>query len=148
MHTPTQIASELLHLSGQQGKTLTPMQLLKITYISHGWMLGVHGTPLVSEQAQAWRLGPVFKTLYSNTKKFGSSPVTSVAAQQPAFTEPQRDIVDSIFNHYSQFTGIQLSAMTHKAGSPWHITWEREGRNSPISNDLIENYYRKMHKAI
>ena len=54
------------------GYTKTSLQIQKITYIAHGYMLGIHGVPLVSDQAQAWKLGPVFPEIYWKFKS-GSS---------------------------------------------------------------------------
>ena len=38
---------------------LGPTKLNKLVYISHGWLLGKHQKPLVSEEAEVWEYGPV-----------------------------------------------------------------------------------------
>ena len=55
LHLPKAIlaSSRLLHLGNQSGAGLTPMQVLKLVYISHGWMLGLHQRPLFEEDVEA-----------------------------------------------------------------------------------------------
>lgn len=52
--------------------------------------------------------------------------------------------MDEVADKYGAVNGIRLSAATHQPGTPWSITWERNGRNSEISNDLIEDFYARI----
>ena len=57
------------------GKKLTPLQINKMVYISHGWILGVFEKPLINNsnnQIQAWKYGPVVVGLYHLLKSFGN----------------------------------------------------------------------------
>jgi len=45
---------------------------------------------------------------------------------------------------YSDYTGIQLSGLTHQSGSPWATTIEMLGSNAVIPNDLIKKYYQDL----
>lgn len=145
MNTSTDIAALLLERAKEQDNPLTPMQLLKLVYICHGWMLAGHGKPLVSDNAEAWQYGPVFKKLYSSVKGFKSQPVTKVKNSKTArLNELDQALVEAVFDHYSQYSGIALSKMTHQAGSPWDVTWSKHGKNAIISNDLIEEHYSKL----
>lgn len=137
------IANRFVHIAKEESKTLTVMQLLKLVYLAHGWHLGVFGEPLIKEQVQAWKYGPVIHELYLDIKDFRSSPVVM---------EPARDVLDKdaektinwVYQHYGHLTGIQLSAITHWEGSPWSLTYEPGSYGTTISNDLIEDYYRKQ----
>ena len=64
MHDSNKIANEFLRLAKESGQSLTPMQLLKLVFIAHGWMLGLYGEPLISDDVQAWKYGPVIPDLY------------------------------------------------------------------------------------
>ena len=55
---------------GEKDPTMTPMKLIKLVYIAHGWNLGLTGKPLVSEDAEAWKYGPVFPSLYNKYRGF------------------------------------------------------------------------------
>ena len=76
MHNSITIANRLLEIANErQQLTFTPMQLLKLVYIAHGWMLGLYRRPLIQDDVQAWQYGPVIPTLYNKIRQFKSSPV-------------------------------------------------------------------------
>ena len=61
------------------GRTLTPLQINKMVYLSHGWILGVFGIPLINNsnnQIQAWKYGPVVVGLYYMLKSFGNTSIS------------------------------------------------------------------------
>lgn len=124
---------------------VTPMQLMKLTYLAHAWMLGLAGRPLLNEPVEAWQYGPVLPSLYQATKSYGSQPIDDVPAYAypEEFTEDEKSIMTQVADLYGKFTGIQLSSMTHQPGTPWDQTWKKTGKSSPISNDLIEEFYRE-----
>lgn len=127
-------------VSGDQ--SVTPMQLIKLVYIAHGYMLGRHGTPLLHEAVEAWQYGPVVPSVYHAVKMFRSSPVTHVpGAIEHDFSASEREIMEAVAEVYGKINAIQLSSATHKLGTPWRQTWEAFGKNAPISNDLIEAFY-------
>lgn len=143
------VAQALLsRCKGGGDDAVTPMQLIKLTYIAHGYMLGLHGKPLLDESVEAWRYGPVVPSVYHAVKQFRSDPVTNVAGAQNdfAFSDEETAVIDSVCKIYGKYNGIVLSSATHKSGTPWHQTWEAFGRNSPISNDLIEAFYAALLK--
>src|SRR5437870_2146380 len=43
MHDSRTVANHFLRLAREKGDFLTPMQVLKLVYIAHGWMLGLYG---------------------------------------------------------------------------------------------------------
>ena len=44
------------------------MHVLKLVYVCHGWMLGIHGAPLITEPVEAWTYSPVVPTVYHRYK--------------------------------------------------------------------------------
>lgn len=126
---------------------VTPMQLIKMVYIAHGYMLGKNGEPLLDEPIEAWRYGPVVRSVYEAVRKYQSLPVEQVSGSQrwkEDFSNKEQDVMNKVVEVYGGVDGITLSAATHKPNTPWSKTWEQNGRNSLISNDLIENFYRKL----
>ena len=128
--------------------SLTPMQLIKLVYIAHGWVLGLLGHPLVKEEIEAWQYGPVIPDLYAALKVYRSSPVDKVLGGDASQIENQDEcsIINQVCDIYGKFDGIELSRLTHQAESPWSTSWE-EGRSSIISNDLIEHHYKQLATA-
>ncbi len=141
MASAAQVANKLRELSGE---TLTPLQLLKLVYISHGWSFPINGGPLIGERIEAWQYGPVVPSLYHAIKGFRNAPVTQpIPDGDTPLTPREEALVKTVHDTYGRYSGGQLSAMTHRVGTPWAIAWER-GRNSEITNDVISEYYKQL----
>lgn len=137
------VASHLLWIEGQSGKQITPMQLLKLVYISHGWMLGLYDDPLFSDDVEAWLYGPVIRDVYDEYKKFGGGQIgTSGTCEK--LNPYANNIITQVANVYGKYDGWQLSRLTHKPGSPWAITIADAGANSVIPNPLIRHHYKQL----
>jgi len=147
------IANYFVKKSLEDGCSLTPMKLVKLVYISHGWYLGLTEEPLLTEAVQAWRYGPVVPSVYHSFKKYYNFQITSLAVNGISKNDPlivkDKEItkfLDKIWEVYKNYTGLQLSTLTHQEGTPWYVTWSSEGKNSrdvPIPNQLIRDYYIK-----
>lgn len=151
MHSSITIANKILEIAREKNKTLTPMQLIKLVYLCHAWMLGLYGRHLIKEPIEAWQYGPVIRDLYNQIKKYKSNPVTGPIDQNtcnPAndtLDNQELDVINQVFEKYGNLTGIELSSLTHQNGSPWSVTWD--AKEPVISNDLIENYYKTILSA-
>jgi uncharacterized phage-associated protein len=142
-HFSSEIADYILYLSGRDRRPITPMQLLKLAYISHGWMLGLYGRPLTWEKAEAWEYGPVLPSIYRDYKRYGGGNINKVLPFAPAgFDEEEASVLNQVWGAYSHYNGIQLSALTHKRGTPWDITRRESGPGAEIPNDLISQHYK------
>lgn len=146
MFIPTLIANKFLELGDKDKNALTPMQLLKLVYIAHGWMLGLYKRPLISEKVEAWQYGPVIPELYHSIKQYRSSPVKKIDIHisTSEIDKDGSDIIKQVYDKYANFSGPQLSMLTHAKNTPWYKTWN--SRVSTISNDLIEDYYTELAK--
>lgn len=140
------IANRFLSLAREKGDSLTPMQVLKLVYIAHGWMLGLHGKPLIRDEVQAWQYGPVIPGLYNAMRGYGGSPVTAsiIAPAGPPLSADEEGVVLGVYENYGQFTGPALSRLTHAPGTPWELTYVPGSFGLRISQDLIEDHYRKL----
>jgi len=89
------VARQILWIALNRGKILTPMQLLKLVYISHGWMLAIYNRSLFREPVEAWKYGPVEPLVYNRFKKFGGNQITeSVEDCSGYFDESELDIME------------------------------------------------------
>lgn len=145
-HSPVAVANKLLAAAKAKGDTLTPLQVIKLVYLSHGFMLGLYGRPLLRENAQAWTHGPVFPSLYRAVKEFKSNPVIGpLPGDDEDFDEFEEDVIRQVYELYGGRSGIALSRLTHKPESPWSRVWdEGRGHSKTISNDLLEDYFSKL----
>lgn len=147
-YSAVDVARKLLSIAqGSEDPDVTPMQLLKLVYLAHGWSLGIRGRPMVNEPVEAWRYGPVIRALYDEVKRFRDQPVSSLGSSSADFEKEDVRLLEAIYRTYGKWDGISLSNLTHRAGSPWRKAWNLNRKNARISNDLIENHYRSLYLA-
>ncbi len=140
------IADQILFLRHQLGLDTTPMQIIKLVYICHGWMLGIHARKLCFEPAEAWRYGPVIPDVYFTFKSFGGKPIDVHPRDSfTLFDEEQNSILEEVVDKYQTYKGWELSSITHKKGTPWHTVYNNGiGLGSIIPDELIREYYDKL----
>ena len=78
-HEPVAIANHFIELNPDG---LTLMQLLKLSYIAHGFKLGLDLGPLSRELAQAWKYGPVFPSIYHKFKYNPPEKINQLATEK------------------------------------------------------------------
>jgi len=141
-YRPSAIANEFLRRTADAERPMTPMQLLKLVYITHGWHFVVYEEPLIEEEVQAWKHGPVVESLFHQFKEFGGNPITklsedmkvvygepgsgswieSVETDTP-FLKPEDahrlQLIDWVWKKYGEWSAFQLSSFTHESISGW-----------------------------
>lgn len=147
-HGAVQVANKLIELANAAGSSLTPMQVIKLTYFCHAWMLGLYGRPLLNTPVEAWKYGPVFLGVYRALRQYGSGPVKPIPrVQEGDFDAVELEVIRLVHDEYGDMTGIRLSALTHASGTPWHQVWESRkpfGRTTYIPDDKIRDYYQSL----
>lgn len=140
------IANKFLDLATADSNTLSPMQLLKLVYIAHGWHLGLYQTPLICDEVQAWQYGPVIPQLYNKIRGYRGKPVTqNIADSAPeSLTERELQLVEQVYKIYGRKTGMALSRITHAPNTPWSQTYTPGVFSIPIPNDVIEDHYVRL----
>ena len=148
LHDARAIANSLIERGKRDGKSFDPLQLAKLVYFCHAWMLGLYGRELIKQDVRAWLYGPVVPPLYRSLKKFGRETVTEPISGFSAaeLDDKERNIFDQVYEKYSNLTGVQLSHITHETGTPWDSVWSEKGRDSVISNNLIKEYYEHLYR--
>jgi len=151
------VANFFIQKSLDTGIEVTPMKLLKLVYISHGWSLGLLNEPLINEAVEAWQYGPVIPTLYHELKQYGRERVTKLinffewgnltkGFATPTIPEDDtrtRTLLNSVWNAYGDKSGLYLSAITHKPATPWSMT----PLKGIIAQDIIKEHYRSLARV-
>lgn len=151
-HTALAVADKIIQFSLQDETLITPMQVQKLTYFCHAWMLGLGYGPLFQDAVESWQYGPVIRSVYHALKQYGGDRITKPILDQSAkdepekFTELEERIIKVIWRRYGCLDGPQLSRMTHAAGSPWEQTYQKDQRSQIIHNHIIRNYYANLIK--
>lgn len=158
------IANEFLALAAESGRGLTPMQLVKLVYIAHGYSLFERSAPLINEPVEAWQYGPVVPKVYHAFKAYGRQPVERPAMQynfeedvmepismddgaRNADVESARAVIKKVWAKYGAKSGLALSNLTHKPNTPWYEVTNggvSVGAYKEIPDDVIERHYRNL----
>ena len=130
---PRTVAEQILWL--RQDVPTTPMHVLKLAYLSHGWMLGVFGRGLIAEPAEAWRYGPVVPTVYRTYKSFRGDPIATPLADKSAdLDEDQNELLGEVLRAYRGLFGVGLVrdyASAEDTLARGLQRWSRRGRDHP-----------------
>ena len=154
------VANEILRQAHENGiNDITPMKLQKLVYFAHGWYLAATGEPLLNEQVEAWRYGPVIRSLYDVAKQYGNKPIS--ASLFTPFGMPELNAVEQkalepflswIWEQYGIYSGVQLSNMTHQPGTPWKRVIEESDKPLPLNTDIprsyIESYFANEYERL
>jgi uncharacterized phage-associated protein len=158
MYTATTIANFFIEKGIRANNPVDQMKVQKLVYFAHGWHLAIAGEPLLNEVVEAWRFGPVIPSLYQALKYFGNQPITKLITLSSFDNSLQIDTPDnelslflnSIWNLYAPFTGIQLSNMTHEEEAPWaklaKVFDHQIPANKEIDDRLIQEYFSDQRK--
>ena len=157
MESPLAVANYFIQKSFDTGKELTPMKLVKMVYIAHGWHLALTDEPLINEAIQAWKYGPVVNSVYHRFKKYANTQITQTETEYtgsqfvtPVVHDVLKTFLNKIWEVYSIYNGVQLSALTHQPNTPWYQVWNQSGKKSQfviIPNDLIKLHYKEKSNA-
>jgi uncharacterized phage-associated protein len=122
-------------------------KLQKLLYICDGFILAA-GINFINEHARAWNYGPVYPRVHKWIEKndiliAGECDSGVLKKIEKINAEP---LVDKVINVYGTRTAAELSAWSHRPGSPWEMALER-GKgimNSVIDKNDMETYFKGL----
>lgn len=145
------VANYFLELADHEHIPIDPLKLQKLVYLAHGWHLAFFGRPLITNDIEAWRYGPVVPALYREFKEFGASTITrhALGFDTGALDHDARRLIDAVWNKYKMLSAAQLSAITHEPNSAWYMTLRN---SSPfdrltIVDALIADEFQQRRQA-
>ncbi|MEM9809917.1 MAG: type II toxin-antitoxin system antitoxin SocA domain-containing protein [Pseudomonadota bacterium] len=143
----TSVAQALVQLAEERGRSLTPLQIIKLVYIAHGFWLALKGEPLVRDSAEAWPYGPVFPRLYRVLSPWGRQgvPADALAAfQSEELTDEHQGLITTVLEKYGHLNGLALSHLTHREGTPWSQVQKGDSLDRAIPNPIIKEHYAAL----
>lgn len=150
MYRPTTVANYFIENFGDKGE-LTPMKLLKLTYIAYGFYLALTNGKkrLVDEKPVAWDLGPVFPSLYSDIKRSYdkwniTKPISTNISE--IISDQDKVFLGKIWALYGKYNGEYLSALTHEEGTPWSDVYKKH-QNMILQDEAIISHYKLKLKT-
>ncbi|MFM9978770.1 MAG: Panacea domain-containing protein [Sphingomonadaceae bacterium] len=146
------VANRFIELAEKDGgRRLTPMQLIKLAYIAHGFSLAIKNRPLLDEPVEAWRYGPVIPSLYQKLKSFGNGGVdrriSSIFVSETLASEDV-ELIDAVYGKYGNLTGGQLSFLTHKKGTPWSDAYTPGEFGIALDDSNIRRHYADLMRGV
>ena len=136
------IANWFINRAEQEGKSLSIMTLLKLTYIAHGWHLEMRNAPLFDNKIEAWQYGPVIPDVYNEFRDQGISIKRPTKRGQHVQLEAEDEsLLEQVYNVYAKLSPFQLSDLTHISAGPWDIARQAGNWYAPIPDDLIKQHY-------
>lgn len=109
---------------------LTPMKLQKLMFFAQSWYLKKYRVRLINDEFVRWRFGPVIQSVYYEFSSVGGGLLTEnkVFARDargeivtPNIASNDDAFLDAIVHAYGNYSGWQLSDMSHAAGGAWSM---------------------------
>ena len=113
-HDPSAVANEFIIQAIDAERPVTPLQVQKLVFFAHAWMLGLCGGPLLNEELVAWPYAPVTPVIYHNLSYYGGDPATApILAHDTSYTDVEENLIQQVWDKYGHLTGTKMSALTH-----------------------------------
>ena len=143
------IANTILNYAFENKTDVTPMKLQKLLYFLYKKYLQDTGMPLFSERFEAWQYGPVLTSVYEVFKDYGANHINElyydknnkVMVIDIDIAEKFKISFDYVWNKYCNYTGSQLSAMTHREDTAWYKAYKEGDRFLKDENIMEEKWY-------
>lgn len=127
------VGNSVLERAQQDDKDITPMKLQKLIYCLYKEYYKNTGRALFDERFEAWKYGPVLRSVYDTFKKYGANAIKgfAVATDGSIYVVNQNMSSDfkyafeKIWRQYSDFDGIVLSSFTHQSNTAWRKAIDR-----------------------
>ncbi|TPE62894.1 DUF4065 domain-containing protein [Sandaracinobacter neustonicus] len=145
------LANWILDYAESEGHTVSNMALNKLVYFAYECALVKYNRKLTNAKIEAWDHGPVFREIYHDFKKFGSTPINdrakiydpvsdTVKIANAEIDPHDEGIIAEAIRGLLQLPASTLREISHAQGGPWDLTWNHAGDVNPgmqISDDLI-----------
>lgn len=144
-----QLAAEIVRRSPQHGKQQTNQSIQKLAFFTHGWSLALLEKPMVDEQFEAWRLGPVLGPLYHTLGVFSINTIPAdhpFIVRQPRLPDASREaqLIERVLEVYGKLSAARLSSMSRIEGGPWELAWHGSSHACWISNESIHAWFDRI----
>ena len=140
--------------------SLDQLQLNKLLYIANGFVLQERDEPAFYNPIEAWKYGPVIRTVWETYNNWGDTPIgvldmCRTSLGNKAETVKRRAellqiigrnvaaVVSGVLESYGRCTGGELIDMTHRKDTPWKKAY-RPGHNNIIPTESITSFYRGL----
>lgn len=126
---------------------ITQMKVMKLLYYVQGVSLAAYEKKMFPDDIVAWKYGPAISKVHS--KYHGMRAIVDESADTleecalKDYNELENHpdistVVNSVYETYGDMSASDLLKQTHK-----ELPWKKTEQSSPISIDLIKNYFKE-----
>jgi uncharacterized phage-associated protein len=143
MFEADKIADYFINLGIINDTPLTNMKLQKVLYLANGIHLAVTGKSLLKDQIEAWKYGPVVRSVYDRFKGWVDKPITSPQnSSDLKLDQETQEILSDVWELSKNVDAVKLSNWTHLSGSPWEKAYNSTYFNETIDPEFTMEYFR------
>jgi uncharacterized phage-associated protein len=117
-------------------------QAQKLAYYAQAWSVAWDGAPLFDESIEAWRMGPVVRSV-----RYALDVRQPAPNPEAPLTPQQKENIKAVLRYYGRMSGADLADLTH-AESPWKTVWgdrrPHDTCSDPIPLDLMRREYTRQ----
>ncbi|MDR1039734.1 MAG: DUF4065 domain-containing protein [Deltaproteobacteria bacterium] len=153
---------------------LTHLKLQKLLYFAQGWYLAYHNAPLFEDPIEAWKYGPVVRSVYyalndRRKNEVITEPIEGYVLQGEnykvigtpgmSFRDDGTEVfMVSIWKNYSRMNPWELVSISHAKESPWDrvskslevsyddagVGWGIGFSSTVIPVELMKSYFKSL----
>lgn len=128
---------------------VTTWKLQKLVYYAQAWSLVRYDRPLFNDVIEAWREGPVVRSLYNQHRR--KSRVRHwPGGDKTHLDAPEHDLIAWVVEKYGKLSAETLSEMTH-AEAPWFIARgllpASASSDEPIDLKITKSFYARQEAS-
>lgn len=135
------------NIKSTKNPIITPMKLIKLIYISHGYMLGRYGYSLLDEHIKAYKTGVSIESVYNAVRDFRDYPVSNIIGANKwkgQFNQQEKDTMNYVISTYNVYDVATIGLAIIANDTPWTITREITQDDANIPDGLIQLFYKNL----
>ncbi|MEW9501484.1 Panacea domain-containing protein [Jeotgalibacillus marinus] len=126
--------------------SISNLKLQKLLYYAHGLHLAVTEYPLLNEQLEAWKLGPVSPSSYRNFNYNGSLNIKVIEHfDESILSDVAKQVTEAVWEQLGGKSARYLMTKTH-AEKPWKESKLGEKIDDGIMKDFFKSQFLKNTK--
>lgn len=130
------------HLSRQL--SITPLRVVKLTYVANGFYLALFERSIFNENIQAWKYGVMIPSVYGAFGHYGSKSIKEPFLFAEIVTHKTViEVLDKTCDEFKRLTDLQLAAYCQEPS--WSCSYSLA---NDIPNELIIEFFKSKLKNI
>lgn len=130
--------ANLLVVEAAGKMALTNLKLNKLVYFCQVECLRECGEALFTDDMEAWRCGPVSRSVYEAFNSYGKRPISEPFGVAPSNPVAKR-IVSRVLSSYGNLSTFDFVTLSHREGGAWKDVYS-PGTDNPITaTDILRS---------